>query len=145
VARSTPPSSRCLPSTGRYGFYQIAKYNYFPGWHQQSTTNEILVNMDKWNALSDSYKAMVETSCRAQVANMIADGEASQFEAMIANEKDGVQNKTWPKEILDQIEAAWKEVLDAEIKANPDVKRVWDSYSSFNEKYKVWGDRGYLR
>jgi TRAP-type mannitol/chloroaromatic compound transport system substrate-binding protein len=135
-----------MPAIDRsLGFYQIAKYNYFPGWHQQSTTNEILVNMDKWNALSDSYKAMVETSCRAQVANMIADGEASQFEAMIANEKDGVQNKTWPKEILDKIEAAWKEVLDAEIKANPDVKRVWDSYSSFNEKYKVWGDRGYLR
>ncbi|MEO0792058.1 MAG: TRAP transporter substrate-binding protein, partial [Pseudomonadota bacterium] len=117
-----------MPAIDRsLGFFQIAKFNYFPGWHQQSTSNEILVNMDKWNSLSDGYKAMVETACRAEVANMIADGEASQFEAMIANEKDGVQNKVWPKEILDQIRTAWQEVLAAEIKANPDVKRVWDS------------------
>lgn len=135
-----------MPAIDRsLGFYQIAKYNYFLGWHQQSTTNEVLINMDKWNDLPDNYKAMVETACRAEVANMLAEGEASQFEAMIANEKDGVQNKTWPKEILDQIETAWNEVLQEEIASNPDVKRVWDSYSSFHEKYKVWGERGYLQ
>ncbi|MEL6298696.1 MAG: TRAP transporter substrate-binding protein [Pseudomonadota bacterium] len=135
-----------MPAIDRsLGFYQIAKFNYFPGWHQQSTSNEILVNKAKWDALDDGYKAMIETSCRANVADMIADGEASQFEAMIANEKDGVQNKTWPKEILDQIKTAWEEVLAEEIKANPDVKKVWDSYSSFHEKYKVWGERGYLK
>ena len=135
-----------MPAIDRsLGFYQIAKFNYFPGWHQQSTSNEVLVNMDKWNALPDNYKAMIETSCRAQVANMIADGEASQFEAMIANEKDGVQNKVWPKEILDEIRKAWEEVLADEIKANPDVKKVWDSYSAFHEKYKIWGERGYLK
>lgn len=135
-----------MPAIDRsLGFYQIAKFNYFPGWHQQSTSNELLVNMNKWNALPDNYKAMIETSCRAQVATMIADGEASQFQAMIDNEKNGVQNKTWPKEVLTKIEAAWKEVLAEELKANPDVKKVWDSFSSFHEKYKVWGDRGYLK
>lgn len=41
-----------MPAIDRtLGFYQVAKFNYFPGWHQQSTTNEILVNMDKWNGL----------------------------------------------------------------------------------------------
>lgn len=135
-----------MPAIDRsLGFYQIAKFNYFPGWHQQSTANEIIVNMDKWNALPKSYQRMIETSCRAEVANMIADGEASQFEAMIANEKDGVQMKTWPKDVLSKIEAAWKEVLAAELAANPDVKKIWDSFSSFHEKYKVWGDRGYLK
>jgi len=135
-----------MPAIDRsLGFYQIAKFNYFPGWHQQSTSNEILINMDKWNSLSDGYKTMIETACRAEVANMVADGERSQFEAMIANEKDGVQNKTWPDSILKQIKAAWEEVPAEEIKANPDVKRVWDSYSKFHEDYKVWGERGYLK
>ena len=26
------------------GFYNLAKHNYFPGWHQQSTIQELLVN-----------------------------------------------------------------------------------------------------
>jgi len=135
-----------MPAIDRsLGFYQIAKFNYYPGWHQQSTSNEVIVNMDTWNKLPENYQAMVETACRAEVANMIADGEASQFEAMIANEKDGVQNKTWPDEIIEKFRTAWKDVLAEEVKANPDVKAAWESYSAFHEKYKVWGDRGYLR
>ena len=31
------------------GFYQIASHYYFPGWHQQSTFLEFMVNLDKWN------------------------------------------------------------------------------------------------
>ncbi len=135
-----------MPAIDRsYGFYQIAKYNYFPGWHQQSTSNELLINMDKWNELPDKYKAMLETACNSNVTDMIADGEASQFAAMIANEKDGVNNVTWPDHMLEAFRAAWEEVLAEEIAANPDVKRVWDSYTAFHEDFKVWGERGYLQ
>ena len=28
------------------GFYNIAKFNYFPGWHQPATTFELLINKD---------------------------------------------------------------------------------------------------
>jgi TRAP-type mannitol/chloroaromatic compound transport system substrate-binding protein len=135
-----------MPAIDRsYGFYQIAKYNYYPGWHQQSTSNELLMNMDKWNELPDAYQAMLETACDASVAQMIADGEASQYQAMIDNEKDGVHNVTWPPEILDKIKSAWEVVLQEEIAANPDVKKVWDSFSAFDKNYKVWGERGYLK
>lgn len=135
-----------MPAVDRsLGFSQIAKYNYFPGWHQQSTINEILVNMDAWNKLPDEYKAMFETACAANTAIQIADGENLQFAAMLANEADGVENLVWPDEMLDQFRAAWKEVLAEEIEANPDVARIWESYAAFNEKYKVWGQRGYLK
>ena len=135
-----------MPAIDRsFGFHQIAKFNYFPGWHQQATTNEIIVNMDKWNELPDEYKAMFEAACTAGMVDEIADGEASQFQAMIDNEKDGVKNMVWPDEILDQFRAKWDEVLAEEIASNPDVKKLWESYSSFHDKYKVWGERGYLK
>ena len=135
-----------MPAIDRsYGFYQIAKFNYFPGWHQQSTSNEVLINMDKWNALPDAYQAMLETACDGNIAEMIAEGEALQYEAMIANEKDGVKNVTWPDSVLDQLRGAWKEVLQEELDSNPDVAVLWDSFSKFHAGYKVWGDRGYLK
>jgi hypothetical protein len=40
----TPPSSPCLPSTASLGFYKLAKYNYFPGWHQQATIIDLLIS-----------------------------------------------------------------------------------------------------
>lgn len=135
-----------MPAIDRsLGFYQIAKFNYFPGWHQQSTTNELLVNKAKWEGLDKSKKAMFNMACTANIAVELADGEALQPAAMIANEKDGVKNVTWPDSVLDQLREAWGEVLQEEIAANPDVKRLWDSYSAFHEDYKIWGERGYLK
>jgi TRAP-type mannitol/chloroaromatic compound transport system substrate-binding protein len=134
-----------MPSMDRsLGFHQVAKYNYFPGWHQQSTTNEILVNMAAWDKLSDEHKAMFETACMANGLYELADGEASQSDAMLANEKDGVQNVEWTQEQLDAYRAAWEEVLQEELAASEDVKKLWDSYQAFSEKYKIWGDKAYL-
>ena len=42
-----------LPSVDEdIGFYKIAKYNYFPGWHQQASAFELLINKDAWSKLS---------------------------------------------------------------------------------------------
>jgi TRAP-type mannitol/chloroaromatic compound transport system substrate-binding protein len=135
-----------MPAIDRsLGFYQIAKFNYFPGWHQQSTANELLVNMENWNKLSEEHQAMLETACLAQVTEMIADGESSQFKAMLENEKNGVKNLYWQPEMLNKFEAAWNEVIAEETAGNPDSKRVWESISAFREKYAIWRKFGYLK
>ena len=135
-----------MPAIDRsYGFYQIAKFNYFPGWHQQSTANEILVNQDKWDGLSDQYKAIFKAACKANISQQIADGEFLQADAMAANVADGVTNVQWDQEVLDQLEGAWNEVIADEIAENEDSKRIWASISEFREKFKIWGDMGYLK
>jgi len=135
-----------MPAIDRsLGFYQIAKFNYFPGWHQQSTTNELLINMDKWNGLSDANQAMLETACSANIAEEIADGEASQFQAMLDNQKSGVKLVDWSPEVLAKFRAAWDEVVVEEIADNPDAQKVWKSFNEFHDKFKVWGDRAYLK
>ncbi len=126
------------------GLNQIAKHNYYPGWHQQSTSNELLVNMDAWNDLTDAQRAMLNTSCDAQIAEMIAEGEAVQFQAMKDNVAAGVTLHRWPQEVLDQFKAAWEEVLAEELAANPDSKKIWESISTFREDFKIWKDMGYL-
>ena len=52
----------------KLGFHQIAKFNYFPGWHQQVSCSEFLMNKKAWDALPDHYKAMIEVAGKAQVA-----------------------------------------------------------------------------
>ncbi len=135
-----------MPAIDRsYGFYQIAKFNYFPGWHQQSTANEILVNQAKWDELTDQEKAIFEAACKANIAQEIADGEFSQADAMAANVADGVQNKVWPEEVLAKFEEAWGEVIAEEIATNADSKKIWESITAFRENFKIWGDMGYLK
>ena len=135
-----------MPAIDRsYGFYQIAKYNYFPGWHQQSTTNEVLFNRAAWEKLEKPQQAMFSTACMANIGVELAEGEALQPAAMLANVADGVTNVSWSDEVLDTIREKWEEVLAEELAANPDVQTLWDSYTKFNESYKIWGEMGYLK
>lgn len=46
----------------KFGFHQIAKHNYYPGWHQQVSCREFLMNMGEWKKLPDAYQAMIENS-----------------------------------------------------------------------------------
>ena len=31
------------------GFHQVAKFYYFPGWHQQATFGDLIINKAKWD------------------------------------------------------------------------------------------------
>ena len=96
----------------KLGFHQIAKYNYFPGWHQLVSCSEIEINKGAWDALPDAYKAMVEVAANAQVAYTYAETEAMQFDVMAEmRDKFKVQVKRWSDEDLKRLETAWLEVL----------------------------------
>jgi TRAP-type mannitol/chloroaromatic compound transport system substrate-binding protein len=139
-------AEQSVPAIDRgLGFYQIAKFNYFPGWHQQSTVQELLINKDSWDKLSDSQKRTVELTCESALVQQFADGEAGQYEIMLQNEADGVTTMEWPQEMLDAFRTAWEKVLDAETGANADSAKVWESLAAFRENYKVWGERAYLK
>ncbi|MCR9256260.1 MAG: TRAP transporter substrate-binding protein [Alphaproteobacteria bacterium] len=127
------------------GFYQIAKHYYFPGWHQQSTTFDLMMHKPNWDELNETQQAQIEITCGHNFTAGFAEGEAIQGKALIELKEKGVIIHRWPDEILDQLEAAWEEVA-AEIAAeNEDFKRVWANLQEFRAEYAVWRELGYLR
>jgi len=123
------------------GFYQIAKYNYFPGWHQQTSVSELLINRDAYNKLSKAHKAILRIALGESVAWVYAETEAKNFGAMKEMaDKHGVIVKRWPDSFLKAYEKAWLEVVAEESAKDPLFKKVADSYFGFRKKYKVWLD-----
>lgn len=126
------------------GFYQVAKHYYFPGWHQQATAFEFMIQKEKWDAMTEQQQKMIEVSCRANYALGMAEGEAIQGKALAELKSKGVIIHRWPPEILDQLHSTWKEVA-AEIAASDEgFREAWESLQKFREEYKVWGELGYL-
>ena len=127
------------------GFYQVAKHYYFPGWHQQSTTFELMINKAKWDAMSEQQQALITQVCRANYAMGMAEGEAIQGKALAELESKGVTIHRWPQEVLDQLKGTWEEVA-AEIAAEDEsFKEAWESLNAFRAEYSRWGDLGYLK
>ena len=125
----------------KLGFHQIAKYNYFPGWHQQVSCSEFLMNKKAFDALPDHLKAMIEVAGQAQVAVTFAETEAMQFDAMAEmRDKHKVQIKRWSDTDLAALEKAWLEVLLEESAKDTLFKKVADHYLDFRKKYAIWGE-----
>ncbi|GAB2191539.1 TRAP transporter substrate-binding protein [Sessilibacter sp. MAH1] len=128
----------------KLGFYKVAKHNYFPGWHQQATVFELLINKDTWNEMTDQQRAVVSTTCKASMTNSIAESEYIQFEAIKKNtEERGVTVHEWSPEMLDAFRKAWSEVLE-EQKKDPTFAAVYEDLSTFRENYKLWSSRAFV-
>ncbi len=127
------------------GFHQVAKFYYFPGWHQQSTINELLISKKKWAEFSETQKSIIRTVCDATMLQQFAEGEALQFGAMKEIQSKGVKLMRWPQEFIDAFEKAWVEVAAEEAQKSAEFKKAWDSYSEFRKNYAVWKDLGYLK
>jgi TRAP-type mannitol/chloroaromatic compound transport system substrate-binding protein len=124
----------------KLGFHQIAKYNYFPGWHQQVSCSELLMNRKSYEALPDQYKAMIQIATQAQVIYTYAETEFTQFGVMAEmRDKYQVQAKRWPDEMLKAYEKAWLEVIKEESAGDPLFKKIADNYLEFRKNYAIWG------
>ncbi|MCO4757874.1 MAG: TRAP transporter substrate-binding protein [Oceanospirillaceae bacterium] len=128
----------------RLGLHKIAKYNYFPGWHQQATVFELLINKDAWGKMSKGQQAMIETTCKASMTNAIAEGESMQFEVMAKAEQNGVEIRYWNQTMLDTFESKWDEVVAEKTAADPFFKKVWSDLSTFREGYNLWEANAFL-
>ena len=126
------------------GFHKLVKYNYFPGWHQQATIFELMINKDEWNKMNESQQAIIENACKASMAESFAEGEAAQFAQITENaEKNGVHNLRWNDTMLAAFKSAWDEVA-AEESQDAGFKKVYDDLTQFREGYKVWKELGFL-
>ena len=125
----------------KLGFHQIAKFNYFPGWHQQVSCSHLLMNKKAWDALPEPYRAMIEVAGQAQIAYTYAETEAFQFDVMAEmRDKHKVQVKRWSDKDLATFEKAWLDVLSEELAKDPLFKKIADHYLDFRKKYAIWGD-----
>lgn len=129
----------------RLGFHKLVKYNYFPGWHQQATVFELLVNKDVWNGATEQHRAIIENACKASMADSFAEGEAIQHEALIDNaENNGVHIKQWDDAMLDVFRATWEEVAAEEATNDQFFGKVLIDMEDFRAGYAIWKENAFL-
>lgn len=126
------------------GFHQIIKHYYFPGWHQPGTVLELLVNLDKWKALSGMQRAQLEIVCKATVLRSLVESNTVQGPAIESMKSEGVMIHRWPPEFIAAFRDAWAEVVKEESAKDADFKRVWGSIAAFRRNYAVWQEVGFL-
>lgn len=125
------------------GLHQIAKFYYFPGWHQPATWTHMLVNLNAWEKLPKRFQTILVTACEAETLRYIGKAQAKNSEALEFFRTQGVNVKTFDAATLQAFRKAWEEVAADEAAKSPSFKKVYESQRDFQRRYKPWKDLGY--
>lgn len=122
----------------RLGFDRIARWNYFPGWHQPFTAFHLVVHREAWNALAPADRALIELACGDGVQRNFARAEAAQGAVLADFEARGIATRTLPEDLLAAIEAAVEGVLEEAAARDPLFARVLAHQRAFHADYDRW-------
>ncbi|HEV7371089.1 TRAP transporter substrate-binding protein [Arenibaculum sp.] len=123
-----------------FGFQQIAKNYYFPGWHQPASWDSIIINMDVWNSISPDNQKIMTEACHANITYNLYDQMNAQIEALEKIEAAGVQVRRFPDEVLSAMRQASAEVLQEEAAKDPLFKEAYESIQAYSERVGRWSD-----
>jgi TRAP-type mannitol/chloroaromatic compound transport system substrate-binding protein len=124
-----------------FGFYKVAKYYYYPGWHEPGTTLEAIVNKKAFDALPRDLQRIVESACAVANQDMLAEYTARNNAALHKLvHQHNVNLKQFPADVLKRIKDLSDEVVK-EIAAKDKMgKKVYESFSKFRDQARAWHD-----
>lgn len=115
-----------------FGFYQVAKYYYYPGWQEPGSTLELLVNKTAFEALPADLQAIITVAARAANQDMLDRYTARNNSALQELvEKHGVQLRRLPDEVLQRLYDISMTIYAEQAASDPSFKKVYDSYKAF--------------
>ena len=124
----------------KMGFYKVAKYYYYPGWHEPGTVLETFVNKKAFEALPADLQEIVTRAAMAANMWMLCESETKNnfyLEKMIKEE--GVILKPFPDDVIRKLRGFAAEVIDDIVAKDPMSKKVYESFSKFQKQHKAWG------
>lgn len=120
------------------GFQKIAKYYYFPGWHQPASWNSLIVNMAVWKKYSEIEQKQILAACKANVIWSMAVAPAAQGKVLDEFRAQGVQVLRFPAPVLTALRKATADVLQEEAKNDPIFKEALDSLNGYMKITNQW-------
>lgn len=115
-----------------FGLHNAAKYYYYPGWQEPSTTLEFLVNQQALQSLPDDLQQLVVTAARAVNQDLLDEYTVKNMQALdvLVREHD-VELRRFPTPVLAELKQLTREVLIEKSKSDPALAQIYASYQQF--------------
>ncbi len=121
------------------GFHEVAKYYYYPGWHEPGAALELLVNKSKFDALPSDLQEIIRTASLRLNRWMGAALDARNGAALKQiREETNVQVLPFPNKVLDALRGFTKEALDELTTRDASSKNVHEAFMLFKKEIGEW-------
>ncbi|WP_149538897.1 TRAP transporter substrate-binding protein [Siccirubricoccus phaeus] len=122
----------------KLGFVRVARYYYYPGFWEAGAHLHLIANKDAFNRLPELYKTALEVASGEANANMLAQYDHLNPQALRRLVAAGAVLRPWPRDIL---QAAWREahgMYEQLSSQNERFKRVWTAYRAYRDEEYQW-------
>ncbi len=126
----------------KLGLHKVAKYYYYPGWHEPGTAFELLVNKKAFESLPSDLQEIVRTAAARANIWVLSEFEAQNhtyLQKLINEEK--VQLKEFPKDVLVELKKLAKEVAEEETAKDAQAKKTYESLMAFKKNILEWNKK----
>ncbi len=122
-----------------FALHTVAKYYYYPGWHEPGPTLESIVNKEAWDSLPEDLQVMIEVATRSVNEDMLSEFTARNNAALrTLIDEHGVELRKLPDDVLAELKVASEEVVAEAANSSDLAKRVYESYMAFYEDVKAY-------
>jgi len=124
----------------RMGFYQAAKYYYYPGWHEPGTYLEVIFNKQAYEALPKDVQLIIDAACMESEAWTLAKFDSQNGAALQELIfKHNVELVKFPDEVLNALREMAIEVVEEEAAKTAIATKVNESFKKFQKIVGTWG------
>lgn len=123
------------------GFYKVARYYYYPGWHEPGTNLEFFINKGAFSKLPPDLQQIVRNAAAKVHHWMLCEFESQNnvyLQKLVNEEK--VDLRPFPDEVLEKFRAYSVEVIEEIVGSDAQSKKVYDAYLSFRNQVTPWAD-----
>jgi TRAP-type mannitol/chloroaromatic compound transport system substrate-binding protein len=123
------------------GFHQVCKYYYWPGIQKQGAVQQMVVNKEKFDALSPDLQAVIRVAAQAANEDMLAEYNWLNAAALARLADFDVEVRTLPEEILLGLGKAAGELMREERDKLDELGvRIWDAHFAARAQMKALSD-----
>lgn len=116
-----------------FGFHRIAKYYYYPGWHEPGPTLELIINKQMWDELPEDLQAIIRAAAAFANQDMLDEYTARNNAALVElQERHKVQLRRLPDDVLARLKQESDAVLAELVQGNEFAGRVYESFLKFD-------------
>jgi TRAP-type mannitol/chloroaromatic compound transport system substrate-binding protein len=130
------------------GLHKVARYYYYPGFHQPGEAIAVGINLDLWNQLTDEEQSIFQSAAHAENTTLLAEFNArngAALEDLITNH--GVEVRRLDRAIFRALALASRDVVADVGRENDFSRRVYNSFVSFRQQVARWtelSDQAYV-
>lgn len=122
-----------------FGLHEVAKYYYYPGWHEPGPTLELIVNKRAYESLPEDLQHIFTQAARAVNQDMLDEYTSRNNRALQqlqANED--IEIRRLPKDVLAKLRESAEKIYEKNAAANADFARVYSAYKEYMQQAREY-------